>query len=647
MRRGDRPGTPAELTARPDTPNKSPSARSLARSSKTKSTSSVTRSTGTPASSNLTSKSRKRDSFPLSLDRQPTLTQIDFVTPITHPDDELEYINERPGDTTPKNREVIEIDDDSNDDLDYQPPSHLKSKPRTVRFARNTKTDPPKIKKATSQRDAKRGRKRSGEGPGSSRKDPHKKEKTLTQMDYVRRYLKIEPDDDVKLEYTYITPKNEVGQKPRKGETRNTGASTPFENDTHAGSSERKRRKLNEESGLSDTVLPSGYAKDEESKQGPVTPQKSQRTEIPSSQSPESPGFAVISSSQFRGSNRSPLRRLPQISVNPRIKKESPISSEPKVVLRSSKNLSHSADALVRPNMPSPSPPKHVPREASHINAPATPYSGEKKNTTMVTGDGHDESNQPRMTTPRTVVYETDAESDYGDIEDDTSSPIGLDHERKLTNYENLGINDDGLDHDGSLDLPSVPHCDRQTDAGHFHPEVNPASDASICYQRVQPATQFPMEPLPELNTQKLAELFPLDSNMTTVSLPQSSPPREPRTVPDTSPTQSPTQSQFLNQTPAEVIPESSPVTRDDSGPNHLDSVHHEHMGPESVVQVESSQAVDRVYRQKATGQNLRRGILASSDLITSSVMESVPLPAFWLGSQDSVGEPYSSAPDT
>lgn len=85
-------------------------------------------------------------------------------------------------------------------------------------------------------------------------------------------------------------------------------------------------------------------------------------------------------------------------------------------------------------------------------------------------------------------------------------------------------------------------------------------------------------------------------------------------------------------------MPESSPVTRQESGIELDPSVPHESCAPESVVQVESSQPADKLNKNARMDQDSGpRGFMLSS-----SVMESIPMPPLWMGSQDSVGEPYS-----
>jgi hypothetical protein len=233
------------------------------------------------------------------------------------------------------------------------------------------------------------------------------------------------------------------------------------------------------------------------------------------------------------------------------------------------------------------------------------------------------------------VVYETDAETDYGDFEDDEGS---LKNEAGMPSQPNEPSKDDATtptsstsqqDDSQEYPLPTMPpNTDRD-----FGSTVEPSSDASVCYQRLHPATQFPHEPIPALNTQKLSELF---SHEGSARYPKAGPPRpSPQYLPGLLPqTQTQTQSQDAGKTSTEVVPESSPIRAQENNMDLAEHLFQRPSAPDPVVQVESSQAVDR--------GSSRPGVLSRSQLLTSSVMESVPLPNFWMGSQDSVGEPYS-----
>ncbi|KAG2417568.1 hypothetical protein HFD88_008787 [Aspergillus terreus] len=638
MRQGDKLSATADIKKSQEqfrAPDKASAAHVGGESSKSNAPSTLTRRTGTPGSSFSTSRSWRRGTLPPGSRHQPTLTQIDFVTPIAQnppSDDGLDYIPE----SRPDPKDVIEIEDDSDDnDADYQPSSHRRSR-RSLEDRSEQATvirDPQK--KTTTPRDTKRGRRKSGEKPKSGRKEKAKKEKqrhkTLTQMDYVRRYLKIEPDDEVKLEYTYITPKK---SEPETGD--------------------HKRRKVDNDCTREHTTIP---AEDKKAAlpHGPTTPKKHKRAVIPSSQSPESPGLAVISPSQFGHDAHSPLKRLAPLTANHRIKEESPELGSTKMRAWSPEMVPFpSSDSQKIPKAPSSASHQVALSPKAHIDAPATQYPSGEERTLPIKGAVHVDDPTPQPThKSRTVVYETDADTDYGESEDDVPSPVAPAEDRGFPDNDYTHIGSDDMGNGDSLDLPPITQSQRHVESEIPASETNLPSDASIFYQRLQPTTQFPMEPLPDLNTQKLAELFPEASNAYDTSairrLPQSSPLATSRVQSGATQTQTETQSQSQSQdvdpTPAEMVPESSPIMRNGSERHHPIDQEQESQSRDAIVQVESSQAVDRAYRQSSMGHKARsRGILSGSDLLTSSVMESVPLPAFWFGSQDSVGEPYNSS---
>ncbi|PKY03281.1 hypothetical protein P168DRAFT_328326 [Aspergillus campestris IBT 28561] len=650
MRRGGNPLTTANTNqGHFQTPDRAPSAL------KPKAATTSKKRSATPASSASALRPRKRNSLPSARD-QPTLTQIDFVSTksqssFEQDDDDLDYIDEAPGNGAETSREVIEIDDSGDDD--YQPPSRLpRGNARTVRFGSDSKRDQSKQRK-TSNKDRADGKRETKNKRGKKDNKPAEKDKTLTQMDYVRRYLKIEPDDDVKLEYTYVTPKREESQRNRISNQR-----VPDPDHTQEPSSESKRRKLaSDDVAEKKTVKTAAQDLEHQDPQLPKTP-RNHRTTIPSSQSPESPGLAIISSSQFRGAQRSPLERFSPRDSHP-IKEESPRHNQPEVSRQS-------PDLGTLPRHMSPTP---VKREYSPINRPA--FYRPPVHSAVGVGNAADESEKPPTATPRTVVYETDGESNYDSSECGFSGTPTLPTAHLLESDDNNETHDNHNDDDELPDidsqyLPPIPHTELETESG-LTSETNLPSDASICYQRVQSATQFPLEPIPVLDTQKMAELFPEKPHnphsMSTASgsrpsrgigspIPsdplhaQSSTQTETQTQTQTQ-TQSQSQTQDLEKTSTELVPESSPIAEHETRmrPNNKNPLGPR--APDTAVQVESSQPADRFTKTISQRQNPpARGILTGSQILTSSVMESVPFPAFWLGSQDSVGEPYS-LPDT
>ncbi|BCS20550.1 uncharacterized protein APUU_20982S [Aspergillus puulaauensis] len=639
MGQGDREAVTSTIQDRFRTPNKPASASKLKRAPAR--LGSFANTSGPTSTSTRSTDSTL--SFSNSSTDQTTLTQIDFVTVSQQDesDEDFNYID----DSEKNAREVIEIEDDddeqgNNRNVDYRPPSTSRAKK-----GRRVKSDPAPLRQENVSIQgggpSGKGRRKSG---NMKDKPPQKDDRTLTQMNYVQRVL-VEPDEDVKLEYAYITPK----KKHPKRQTANTDKADalPLQG-TYISepSSKQKRRKLSPSSegkGLHETE-----GNLQKKVQGsPVTPRKSTRTEIPSSQSPDSPGIAFITSSQFRSATRSPKARALKSPNEPFIKEESrgPIdqrdpSRSPQIACADGKpSLGH----LISPCLP-----------PSRLDtAKDTTESNEPPSLPSDTATNTPDSRQHPGPLQRTVVYETDAESDDGDSGDELLDfPSSFRNgNASNANYETQSEDDSNPPNTESQELPAPPLPDQGMDSGSYPPESNLLSDASICYQRLHPATQFPLEPVPTINTQKMAELFPNESNglHTLTPSPSSSPmkarPESKRQmVCQTQYTDEyQAESQDANEIPTEVIPGSSPVARDDDGtsmkrraPAALDA----------VVQVESSQAVDRAHRQRTVGQDSApRGMLTRSQILTSSVMESVPLP-FWMSSQDSLGEPYS-LPDT
>ncbi|KAL4869067.1 hypothetical protein BDV12DRAFT_168546 [Aspergillus spectabilis] len=603
--------------------------------------------TSTSTSTASTSRSSKRNST-RSVQGQPTLTQIDFVTisQQAESDDYFDYV----GDSEKDAREVIEIEDDkekeldNGEDADYKPSSTPRSKrARSVRFD----AEPPKPQKIPSSGEGKPGkaRRKSGEKKG---KGVQKDDKTLTQMNYVRRIV-IEPGDDVKLEYAYITPK----KKDSERQTANTGIVGDVQQPstyTPEPPNELKRRKLSPALETKEFDHTEGSIEAEASR-SPSTPQKSVRTEIPSSQSPESPGVASITSSQFRGATRSPQRRVSKALNEPYIEAKAPGSPEHNDTFHRSPVRMACIDDKPSHNLSSPRLSSDQRRTAENV-----PPNVEEtlKHADEALADSLTSKKRPRPS-QRTVVYETDAESDDDDFQDDLPDVPSSPREKNTADSNDEMHIDDIPDFPNteSQELPPLPIPEQDDDSGPLLADSNLLSDASICYQRVHPATQYPLEPVPTINTQKMAELFPEESNglHTLSSLSQlSSPMKSPRAprlrmVSQTrNPDQTQSESQGMDKPSTEVVPESSPVAR------HADGASLNRRAPSGrdvVVQVESSQPVDRIEGHKKEGQNSGpRGVLSRSQILTSSVMESIPIPAFWMSSQDSVGEPYS-LPDT
>ena len=662
---------------------------------KSKGYSSSKRKSGSPIPSGHTTRPLKRNS-PLDPKDQPTLTQIDFVSKTQDSDsdegidDDLDYIGQSHGHPN----EVIR----TGDTPDYSSrPRQRPRRARDTRFDQSLKSTMPSRKSMSGRRDKsvdgdrrrsrksetpKAGASASGKSKKGKDKEPKDRNKTLTQMDFVQRWVNLDSDDDdTTLDYMYNTPKDQRTPRGLPGGKK--------EGHHGAGSSGSKRRKLDKEEYSQDVKL-ENVPLDRKASSDPVTPQKPRKLEIPSSQSPESPGFAIISSSQFRGAIRSPLKWL-SANVPRMVQEESPGTREKKAspnsrpASQSGSVVSTQSGSNVMPSS------QMVPQAALDENSALDDVSTPRP---TGHGDGPNVHNNPRTNSSkqdRTVVYETDGENDSDDLEDDwpgrTPSPT-----KQVDNHDPALEDDrDSQNNDDSQDLPPINPSEHDNESAIPHSEPPFSSDASLCYRRIYQPTQFPQEPVPILNTQKMAELFPpyntqlqpMDASET-----QSYPSSEPhlghdqsghtqadasetqsypstkhnslhqvgQTQEDASETQSypstkshslhdhrdQPQTQDLDNMSTEIVPESSPVTRQDDEPTLNPNQFLPPPRNKSVVQVESSQPVDRLNRHANDQGSYPRGVLSKSDLLTSSVMESIPMPQFMMGSQDSVGEPYS-----
>jgi hypothetical protein len=468
-------------------------------------------------------------------------------------------------------------------------------------------------------------------------------------MDFVRRYITIDDDDDVNMGYIQPTP----GKKPIINEEKvEADGDKKIPPAKLFNSTKRNRRVFEEELDLStgEPISQPEDARNSNSKNAnadyrlssaPATPQKPQQCdrqrEIPSSQSPESPGLIMITSSQFRGATHSPSKQRPLAPSQPTqpIKVELP---EPLLIVEDSQDPTDGS-LRRRTNSSNTQDPfnKHTTQPAEHASsAPPTDSASEYQ-----LSEANEDSKNGVRRRERTVVYETDAETDYGESGEESSgrdslTPSPKKTPRALASQTAQNVPGSPKDDSQVLPLPDVPFNSRLD----YHPGDDappsepPMSDASACYHRMHTATQFPHEPIPTLNTQKMAELFPqVDSTQSpkmelcqpSSQMPQPGPFNQTQT-------QTQTQSQGDKES-TEMIPESSPTRERESQTESGERLFQRPRAPDSVVQVESSQAVDH---------NWPGRVLSRSQLLTSSVMESVPLPNFWMGSQDSVGEPYS-----
>lgn len=574
---------------------------------------------------------KKRPSLPNSNFAQSTLTQIDFITQTPLPEnDHLKYIENAAEGVRSSRQDSKSVPRNNGYDGEGEyRPSHLVGKGIS---GRGISDDHPKRRRngGVIQKTPMRNSLIPSQSKGRSKrrpndKPPSKRDKTLTQMDFVRRYITIDDDDDdeaVDMRYlkTQLPTDSHEEEMPQ-----NTRLKQENTKDLNLPSKCSRRSPGTAEILSANKAIPqadSNLIAGESSKSQdattfgvPATPRRSRRLEIPSSQSPESPGLAIITSSQFRSATRSPQRTAYKKKIEQRetIKEEIAEGAAEVPELSKIDRIEDFPPSEARSDLLQSTPSSF---EDTHGRCHSIELSLREPEMELLS---HENPRASRRQRGRTVVYETDADSENDDIDCEPDSPL----KRKMSRDEDVDPVQDDRDSpndDDSEDLP-LPTADLTTELDSAPPSEAFMSDASMFYRRQQPATQFPHEPIPTLNTQKLTELFPHEE----MSSPTQYTPRS---------RQNQTQSQEGDQ--VEIVPESSPARGPEQTTGSRDQgLFQRPRLPEPVIQVESSQPVDR-------GRHNTDGLLSRSQLLTSSVMESVPMPNFWLGSQDSVGEPYS-----
>lgn len=559
----------------------------------------------------------------------------------------LEYLESpQPGDDTQNGPAPVDGESDDKD-AEYKPSSHSRRAHSTF----ETNDDHPKRRRKSglntktmdqSHSVRKSQTPRAIVGPKGKRKtadkSTEKRNKTLTQMDFVRRYIPIDDDDnDVNMGYIETTPKSALNKQAAQKPTWESLTASNRRTPASAKQARRMEADLDLSTGEPLSDPRAGHMGENDSvprrgslPEGPITPHK-RKLEIPSSQSPESPGLAIITSSQFRSATRSPLKRkspnFAHFSAN-RLKEEAVESQNLARDLQDEECTSPERTPTARLSqvlIASSQRPTTFSEKLASCDNPTKPMSQRPVSS----------NHEPvRTQGDRTVIYETDAETDSSDCEhdeqDELLTPSRI-QDSQIADTHLQRHDSDAMTGDDSHELP-LPNVQAASTPGDEPNSEMPMSDASMYYQRLQPATQFPHEPIPTLNTQKLSELFPSEGPTQ-----YARPGPAPRHVP--SPPQFPgpflqTQTQSQDREEPEMVPESSPAREQDNATEEGSALPQRSMAPESV-QVESSQPVERA---NMDGGNM----LSRSQLLTSSVMESVPLPNFWMDSQDSVGEPYS-----
>ncbi|EED21163.1 conserved hypothetical protein [Talaromyces stipitatus ATCC 10500] len=630
------PTTPVENTTR-----HAPNARRVATTTKASRKSSVL----------TNSKRRKYPSSP-DWDSQITLTQ--FVPKTEASDAGSGLVGYDEDGTERKSAEVIDLVDDADEnDQSWRPSNRRLTKRQSTGSSHSPNSIPSTTFKSRSSSVLISG------GPKISKftRDKNNKggNKTLTQMDFVRRFIPLPDSDDGDLNL-YDEKSNATREATIKplGENK---SKNEFEDLTP-----RKRRKFNDETMNESPAIKSKTSPDEKKIRPlndpsvqPMTPQKGRRFEIPSSQTPESPQQMFVPTPNIHR-----VRQFP-IEVS---------SSSARKATDAANDLQNTAEQVPEETMQ----PENSKSQASDfpdgdiVASTMTPSSQlQQASTDNQVALSESDAIQPTLQPPepppepppstipkKTIVYDTDEDTDYDDLEDDNLPEVSI-GAKALEEWAEQ-IDSSSEDHnsqncDFSDNLPPIPNSGTDLEiTGNILSDAALPSESSVYYRRPARYTQYPNEPVPILNTQKIAELFPViednDDPNSTIQTSVSSTKEPPassvhdRSDAFGSETATPTQDDCLSRS-IQMIPESSPITR-----NYETRSVQNTMGPparESIVLVESSQLVDRLNRQNEsnmdTGKSLRK-LFSTKDFLTDSVMESVPAPP-WMASQDSIGEPY------
>ncbi|KAI7972341.1 hypothetical protein EIK77_003412 [Talaromyces pinophilus] len=641
------PTTPVESTTRNAT-----NARRAAATSK------ASRKDKPTTSSFLTNPKRRKYPSSPEWDSQITLTQLVPKAEAETLDGGSGLVEYNEAGTEGKSVEVIDLADDTDENDESWRPSTGR-RPAAKRQSTSGSRSPDSIPTTTFKRrksnvlisggpKVSKSTRRNNKASGQKET---KRNKTLTQMDFVRRFIPLPDSDDEDLNLYADNPSTTDKKNAENKEKVIEDQKEATKKDEIEDLTPRKRRKLNHGSMAPSPAIKSKVSPDEKKSSllsfpssQPKTPQKAWRFEIPSSQTPETPQQTFVASPS--------IRQVSRFSIKPNMPK-STLQGEPEEV----------HDQQVNTNDP-----KSQDFDIADDNIVASTMilssqllqASTEDQTTISESDAIKPTTEPPEPPPlssalkKTIVYDTDDETDYGDLEDDNLPEISI-GAKALEEWPEP-IDSSSRDHasqkcDYSDDLPPIPNSGTDLEiTGNLLSDTALPSDSSLYYRRPARYTQYPNEPIPMMNTQKIAELFPvIEENDDPASMVQTSVPstREPTASAAHghvdvlgSEMETPTQDDSANRS-IEVVPESSPITRSYDAARSASNA----MAPparESIVLVESSQLVDRLNRQNNsmdTGKSLRR-LFSTRDFLTDSVMESIPAPP-WMASQDSIGEPY------
>ncbi|KAK2809518.1 hypothetical protein FQN50_003786 [Emmonsiellopsis sp. PD_5] len=599
---------------------------------------------------------------------QKTLTQIDFVTRahvralIEQEDEGLGYIEE--GEGTKKEEEQNADHDEEVDEGDGE-------------YGVTNRSSRKKSKEGKGNRDAK-GRWISTGKPKSGRNTRRKvldvddeHDATLTQIGYVSRHDGRD-DEELKTSLKLGVPqpryRDPLGEKKRASPMETISEEPevgPGYDDVHENGNGRdgvrpKKRKLSDEgvklaSSRQTSADPNAFP------MAPTTPKKPSRLVIPSSQSPDSPDLL---SCPWLFKETPPRFPLAPVSRNTALRRrgESPsLKDENASSLKSCRvpqyEIPESSFAVATPGSPARNCGPGTPAGSKTTPArypPVEPEEDSGKTATILSHEAADGLPEDECGTgPRTqntatnasqrfrnkIIYETDGESEDEEVHD-TTSHISADENDSWRTQSQLIPSDNKSQDDNNLDdLPTQNHHkNSHRETFDDLPPTTPGSEPSILYYRKPMSLAFdPMSELNDIDSQKLAELFP-EAEMEiheSVTAPLSTIAEGNEEEEDDAPTQT------SGKDPADIVTEFVPDSP--ARPRQEPAGKENFLPPSSppIVLVASSQDNETgdPLTNRTESQIDGQGLVTASQLLTDSMMESVPGPPMWMSSQGLVEE--------
>ncbi|PGH08156.1 hypothetical protein GX51_01309 [Blastomyces parvus] len=498
-------------------------------------------------------------------------------------------------------------------------------------------------------------------------------ERSLTQKGYVIRSSRWRRDGGTRHLHPGLGKRKGVplmetiGEEPEAEMSDETLQEASTNCDNHIGKRSKKRKasEANVECHSSQIVSPSHLnAGTDTSAAGPVTPRRPTRLVVPSSQSPDSP-ILTISPRIFKGPPpKFPLAPLSH-NVTPK-KAASPLKNEYKTPNRGSRMVPYEISESSFYSAGTGSPTRSC-AEESVIGLEITPTTSppacdENSNKTLSTSSQNPtriEGQEAGFGNPGTnfrdveksknrVIYETDAETEDEEVHDSIFQISGSDNDSWRTQSQlfhdcKSGNDDsDGDGDDNTLHGVTTQHRNSDRATCHTLPEHTLGSEPSMLYYRQPMSLTFdPGSELNDIDTQRLAELFPAveAENQEGAILPLSTIPEEEHES-QQGEREDETTAACAENSQTNLVPNSPPAQQ-------LNTAIEGNIPPPSsppVVLVASSQQSDvgdaEPDQDGCTDSQIGcQGLVTASQLLTDSMMESVPGPPIWMfnlqGSQE------------